>query len=76
MEDTIPLYVFMIMKILIYGLPALITWYVVRYVDPNAEMMKLRDTQTALPDAEVTNAERAKKVRQDLDELTHRLDRP
>ena len=47
------------MKILLYGLPALVIWYVVRFIAPNVEMMRQRDAQPAPPDAEATNAEKA-----------------
>ena len=62
-----------ILKIIFIASPALMSWFYVRYVEPKAKLMRQREAQKAPPHVEITNVEKANKVRQDLDKLKRRL---
>jgi len=71
MEYAIPpLIILLFLRI---AFPALITWFFEDFVGPRAEITRKRNAQPA-PPAEISTAEKMKKVRGDLDGLRKRLD--
>lgn len=56
-----------------YGLPALITWFFETVVEPRAAAAKKEDTSQAVPRQEPSNAQKIEVTRAGLDQLKARL---
>jgi len=71
MEYVIPPVILLLL--IRYGLPALITWFFETVVEPRAAASKQRDTSQVAPRPEPSNAQKIEATRAGLDQLKARL---
>ena len=64
----------LILILLRYAMLALVLWFIDHFVEPRAALNILRDANASHPMAETTNAERAEKLRIELDQLRERME--
>ena len=65
-----------LMLVLRYAFPALITWFFERFVEPKAELSRRQISSDTVVSKEVSNAQKIEASRKGLDELKFRLERP
>ena len=73
MEYVIPPAILVL--VLRFAFPALVTWFFERFVEPKAEIARQKiNTDTVIP-TEVPNAQKIEAARKGLDELKYRLEK-
>jgi len=73
MEYVIPPVILVL--ILRFAFPALITWFFERYVEPKAEIARQQINSDTVVPKELSNAQKIEAARIGLDELKSRLER-
>ena len=62
--------------VLRFGIPALITWFFESFVEPKAELAKQKNNSKAPTVTEPTNSQRIATTRKSLSELGSRIEQP
>ena len=73
MEYVIPPVILVL--VLRFAFPALITWFFERFVEPKAEIARQQANSDAVVPTETTNAQKIEAARKSLDELKYRIEK-